>query len=544
MNAFGQLHRCIRCQNVQNDLKICVPGKEPIRVAFPNDTEISRRTLSKQRLKIAKEWRDAYDKHASDWEAAARTLTIDEDVSASSSHAAETPTTGVPEAGMPEAGSPPDAEETPTPGVPLAASLPNASPTEEASPREQVGATEQEAVVATPIKGTDPMPAHLQHCSEDLLARDPILHQFLDIYSTLYGRKGLDCALKGCFRSDPSYVWINHHNNGHDVIDMIPPVLARANNRSFFTPPGNGFVCMASDCMQVLEIFLHSCSYRNVAPDRWNWEYILVKLMEELNDVDENTARFAKLVCLVLSGKTRDFGCIKYTVRLHHHGYLDIGRMANANPTTIKNIIWKTGYQRKRSEYLVRMAIQIRDEHDGIVPGNISELIKMDGVGRKTAVITLNEAFGQFEGIGCDVHVSQCCEAFEFAQCNGKRLSPAHAEMALREWIPERNFRQVNRIFGSFAQLFTQDLPLRGQSINDDERSLAIAVCKAAGDFIHRTYHVQLLFCMICAMRKHYRWISQVREMERASRPPRKKHRGQPKGDSDPELSESDSPPW
>ena len=252
--------------------------------------------------------------------------------------------------------------------------------------------------------------------------------------------------------------------------------------------------------------------------------------MEEIGNVDENTARFAKLVCLVLSGNTKDSGCIKATVKLHKAGYLDINKMASAKEENIKNIIWKAGYQRKRSEFLVRMAKKILSVYGGVVPGNLGALTSFDGVARKTAILTLNEAFGLFKGIGCDVHVSQCSEAMKLVKHVGKRLSPLHAEMALREWIQEKNFREVNKIFGSFAQLFTQSLPLRTTK-DDSHYVLVDRLTKAAGDFLHRPYHVELLFCLIQITRHHYRNV----EPKRA---PGKKHHGKPVGDSDPEQSD------
>ena len=259
-----------------------------------------------------------------------------------------------------------------------------------------------------------------------------------------------------------------------------------------------------------------------------------MKLIDHLTEadaeIDKNTKQFAKLVCLILSGNTKDKSCIRLTALLHSKGYLDINKMANTKPTEIKNLIWKAGYQRKRAEFLVNMAIKIRDEYGGIVPGTLLDLTSFDRVAQKTAILLLNEAFGLFEGIGCDVHVSQCCEGMKLVDHQGKRLSPIHAEMALREWVPEKKFREVNKIFGSFAQLFTQYLPLRANQLDERTHQLLVDISKAGSDFIHKPYHVELLFCLIRITRQHYR-------SHRSDKSPSngKKHRGKPAGDSDPE---------
>jgi endonuclease III len=314
---------------------------------------------------------------------------------------------------------------------------------------------------------------------------------------------------------------------GHQY--SLNPPTQKHSTRVEFDVPGKDFICMAKDCFQLMEIFLTSCSFRDVSPNRWNWDYILVDLMEKLQKLDKYKATpdneaFAKLVCLVLSANTKDNDCISCTAELAEAGLLDVQAMAEkSNRVRIKKIIKRCGYQRKRSKYLMEMANKILSLHYGKVPRTIGELMEFKGVARKTAVLTLNEAFGLFEGIGCDIHVIQNCIAFQFLQLKSStaKVGPIHAEMALRHWIGREKYPIVNKVFGSFSQLFTQMLGLRSGTADP---SVVTRICKAMTDYIHQTYHVELLFCLIKCLRKQYRV---------SASPSKKKYLGTKEGDTD-----------
>jgi endonuclease III len=360
---------------------------------------------------------------------------------------------------------------------------------------------------------------------EEIRAKDQILGQILDCYlETVNDESKFLTAVKGCLHGSPQSVWKAHHAVPGSWIHLDPPAYEKIGTVVSFTVPGESFVQSAMDCFLVMKIFLTSCDNRRVAPDRWEWEHHLTKLMEEIGDFDENTKRFAQLVCLVLSGNTKDYGCITDTAKLAKAGKLTVNDLASANKTEIKKLIRPCGYHRKRAVYLIEMAKKIRDEHGGVVPDKLEALMDFLGVGRKTAILTLNETFGKFEGIGVDIHVTQCCLAFDFLKLpQSLRCSPLHTEMALREFVPERKFPEINKIFGSVAQLFTQTLPLRaGQGDNQ----IVSRICSAVCDFLHKDYHIELFFCMLKLLREQY----VLRPIQDATQ--KKKYTGVPDGDS------------
>jgi endonuclease III len=161
--------------------------------------------------------------------------------------------------------------------------------------------------------------------------------------------------------------------------------------------------------------------------------------------------------------------------------------------------------QNKRAEFLKQMSQGIRDKHGGKVPESLLALMAFDGIARKTAVLALNEALGKFEGIGTDIHVIETVKALLFILMNNKthNVNATHAEASLRTWVPKHMYPVINKLFGSFSQLFTQNIPARANQFDNPE--YLVRISKAAGMFLREPYHISLLFCMIHATRRRYR---------------------------------------
>ena len=91
----------------------------------------------------------------------------------------------------------------------------------------------------------------------------------------------------------------------------------------------------------------------------------------------------------------------------------------------------------------------------GIVPTTIDELTTLPGVGQKTAILVLNNAYGLFAGIGCDKHVCYGAVALElFGFTFGlSKANPDHVEACLQTWIHRKDVKNIKPTFGSFVQL-------------------------------------------------------------------------------------------
>jgi endonuclease-3 len=81
--------------------------------------------------------------------------------------------------------------------------------------------------------------------------------------------------------------------------------------------------------------------------------------------------------------------------------------LAGARPEVVEDMIRSTGFFRNKTKSLLGMANAVVDRHEGRIPNTMGELVRLPGVGRKTANVVLGNAFGTDEGIVVDTHVTR-----------------------------------------------------------------------------------------------------------------------------------------
>ncbi len=111
---------------------------------------------------------------------------------------------------------------------------------------------------------------------------------------------------------------------------------------------------------------------------------------------------FELLVATVLSAQTTDVRVNSITPELFRR-YPDAHAMAVAEEEVLAEIIRPTGFYRSKTKALLGLAGALVQEHDGEVPGDLDALVKLPGVGRKTAFVVLGNAFGR-PGLTVDTH--------------------------------------------------------------------------------------------------------------------------------------------
>lgn len=112
---------------------------------------------------------------------------------------------------------------------------------------------------------------------------------------------------------------------------------------------------------------------------------------------------FELLVATILSAQSTDQRVNVVTPGLFAK-YPDARAMATAKPEQLEPIIVSTGFFRQKSRALVGMATALVDHHGGEVPADMEALVKLPGVGRKTANVVLGHALG-VPGLPVDRHV-------------------------------------------------------------------------------------------------------------------------------------------
>jgi len=99
----------------------------------------------------------------------------------------------------------------------------------------------------------------------------------------------------------------------------------------------------------------------------------------------------------------------------------------------IEQLIRSTGYFRNKAKNIQRCAAALIDQHGGEVPDTMEALVKLPGVGRKTANVVLGAAF-QIPGIVVDTHVARISQRLDLTD----HSDPVKIEFDLMEQMPRR----------------------------------------------------------------------------------------------------------
>ena len=111
------------------------------------------------------------------------------------------------------------------------------------------------------------------------------------------------------------------------------------------------------------------------------------------------------LVATVLSAQCTDKRVNQVTPELFKK-YPTVEKLASAPRTDLEDVIKSTGFYRNKATSIQGLASAILENHQGKVPGELVELVKLPGVGRKTANVVLSNAFS-VPGITVDTHVGR-----------------------------------------------------------------------------------------------------------------------------------------
>jgi endonuclease-3 len=115
---------------------------------------------------------------------------------------------------------------------------------------------------------------------------------------------------------------------------------------------------------------------------------------------------FESLILTILSAQTTDRAVNEIRGALFSR-YPTPEALASADRQDLEEILRKIGLYRTKAKNIKAAAAAVVDEFGGAVPSTMAELLTIPGVGRKTANIVLNHAFGINEGIAVDTHVKR-----------------------------------------------------------------------------------------------------------------------------------------
>lgn len=115
---------------------------------------------------------------------------------------------------------------------------------------------------------------------------------------------------------------------------------------------------------------------------------------------------FQLLVATILSAQCTD-ARVNMVTPILFKKYPEAHHLAVASQKDIEKIIHSTGFFRNKAKNICAAAAALVAHHGGAVPRTMEELVRLPGVGRKTANVVLGNAYGIDEGIVVDTHVAR-----------------------------------------------------------------------------------------------------------------------------------------
>lgn len=139
---------------------------------------------------------------------------------------------------------------------------------------------------------------------------------------------------------------------------------------------------------------------------------------------------FELLVAVRLSAQCTDARVNLVTPALFAK-YRTLDDYANAELQEVEEIIKSCGFYHDKAKSIIGMAQMVRDEYGGVVPDTIEELVKLPGVGRKTANLIVGDVYGK-ESIVVDTHMIRIANRIGLVNVK----DPVKIELALKKIIP------------------------------------------------------------------------------------------------------------
>lgn len=165
-----------------------------------------------------------------------------------------------------------------------------------------------------------------------------------------------------------------------------------------------------------------------------------VDLMDTFNDP------YLVLISCILSLRTNDRTTYPATLRM-----LELAKtpheMKAVKADDLAKAIYPVGFYENKAKQIIELSRQIDEELGGVVPDEIEDLIKFNGVGRKTANLVLSRGFNK-PAICVDVHVHRIFNRLGYVNTK----TPEETEFALRKKLPVKYWIDINTLIVTHGQ--------------------------------------------------------------------------------------------
>jgi len=152
------------------------------------------------------------------------------------------------------------------------------------------------------------------------------------------------------------------------------------------------------------------------------------------------------LVATILSARTKDEVTAAAAARLFEKA-ADLQALAGLAESKIAKLIYPVGFFNNKAGFLAKLPIALNSKFGGKIPDDVDSLVKLPGVGRKTANLVVAVAY-QKPAICVDTHVHRIMNIWGYVNTK----TPFETEMVLRKKLPRKYWQRINAILVAFGQ--------------------------------------------------------------------------------------------
>jgi endonuclease-3 len=196
------------------------------------------------------------------------------------------------------------------------------------------------------------------------------------------------------------------------------------------------------------------------------WPVLLKHYKRDKTFLDYRTP-WELAVAVVLSAQMTDDGVNRVTPALFKK-FPTVQKMAKADTRDIEKLIAKVGFYRAKAKYIKRSAELVVKEFGGKVPDDTELIQKLPGVGRKSAVAIISNAYNKNVGIPVDTHVIRFVTRFGLT----KATDPSKIEQDLLTIIPKKDWKRAGYAIKEYGR---REGRARGYKKESDPIYLALA---------------------------------------------------------------------
>ena len=153
------------------------------------------------------------------------------------------------------------------------------------------------------------------------------------------------------------------------------------------------------------------------------------------------------LVAVILSAQTTDVSVNKVTPALFEK-FPTVDALALASVEEVESFIKSIGLYRNKAKNIINMAKSVVSEHGGTIPNTMEELVKLDGVGRKTANVILSEWY-KIPALAVDTHVERVSKRLGLVK---KSATVLEVELTLKKKIKKERWRKTHHLLIFFGR--------------------------------------------------------------------------------------------